>query len=312
MYQNKNVEAKQLSELFAQQLRAWPLLRNNYELFRQQVQTKTLEVDGLPVVVQFNPSRSVSSGAKTDVQFIRERKCFLCSANRPAQQEEAPFGEEYLILCNPFPIFPQHFTVPARQHVEQTIVGRLGDMLHLAEALDSYTVFYNGPRSGASAPDHMHFQVVTKHYMPIDKVGVSQTKLIRKGTNTRLYLLDNYLRNGWIISSGDKEEAQSFFSRLCDALGTPAGEAEPRMNIFCNYEKDRWILKVIPRKKHRPSQFFAQGEEQLLASPGAADMGGVFVTTREEDFRKLTPALLRDVYSQVCYGNDELKQVKVE
>jgi hypothetical protein len=311
MHQEKTVEAKQVDELFAQQLKTWPLLGNNYGLFGQ-VHIKTLEVDGLPVVVQFNPARIISSGAKTDIQFIRERKCFLCSQNRPAEQEEALFGEDYLVLCNPFPIFPQHFTVPTRQHVEQTIMGRLGDMLDLAKALDSYTVFYNGPRSGASAPDHMHFQVVTKHYMPIDQLDVSQTKLIREETNARLYLLDNYLRNGWIISSESKEEAQRLFDRLCRALDVPAGETEPRMNLFCNYEKGRWILKVIPRRKHRPSQFFAQGEEQLLSSPGAADVGGVFVTTREEDFRKATPALLRDVYSQVCYGNDELKRIEVK
>jgi hypothetical protein len=311
MHQEKKVEAKQTDELFTRQLKAWPLLRNNYELFGQ-VQTKTLETDGLPVIVQFNPARIVSSGAKTGAQFIRERKCFLCSQNRPAVQEEVPFGDDYLILCNPYPIFPQHFTVPTRQHTEQTIIGRLGDMLDLAKALDSYTVFYNGPRSGASAPDHMHFQVMTKHYMPIDQLDVSRTKLIREGTNACLYLLENYLRNGWIISSESKEEAQRFFDRLCRALGVPAGETEPGMNLFCNYEKGRWILKLIPRRKHRPSQFFAEGEEQLLVSPGAADIGGIFVTTREEDFRKLTPALLRDVYSQICYGNDELKRIEVK
>jgi hypothetical protein len=311
MYQKKNVESKQIDELFIQQMQAWPLLRSNYALFGQ-VRTKALEVDGLPVIVQFNPSRSVSSAAKVDALFVRERKCFLCAGNRPVEQEEVSFGRDYLILCNPFPIFPQHFTVPTRGHVAQAIGGRMGDMLSLAEALDSYTVFYNGPKGGASAPDHMHFQLVTKYYMPIDRVEVSQRKLIWEEANARLYLLDHYLRNGWIISSGDKEGAQGLFDRLCKALGTPAGETEPRMNIFCNYEKGQWVLKVIPRKQHRPSQFFAEGEEQFLSSPGAADMGGVFVTTREEDFSKATPALLRDIYSQVCYGDDELKQVKVD
>jgi hypothetical protein len=310
MYQKKKIEASQLNELFIQQLKAWPLLRDNYELFKQ-VRIKALEVDGLPVTVQFNPSRIVSSGAKTDERSIRERKCFLCAANRPAEQAYVPFGEDYLILCNPFPIFPQHFTVPTRQHVEQSITGRLGDMLDLAEALDSYTVFYNGPRSGASAPDHMHFQVVTKNYMPIDQLDVSQTKLLRERTNAGLYLLDNYLRNGWIIVSGDKEEAMRFFAQVCDALDAPAGETEPMMNIFCNYEKGQWILKVIPRKKHRPSQYFAEGEEQLLSSPGAADVGGIFITSREEDFRKATPRLLRDIYTQVCFDNDELTRIKV-
>ncbi|MDR0748308.1 MAG: DUF4922 domain-containing protein [Tannerellaceae bacterium] len=310
MPQEKKVEATQLNELFIQQVKSWPLLRDNYELFKQ-VRIKTLEIDGLPVTVQFNPGRIVSSGAKTDARSIRERKCFLCPANLPAEQVSVPFGEDYLILCNPFPIFPQHFTVPARQHTGQAIGGRLGDMLDLAEALHSYTVFYNGPRSGASAPDHLHFQLATKNYMPIDTLDISQTTLIREGTNAGLYLLDNYLRNGWVISSGSREEALRFFAMLCAAQDTPRGEAEPMMNIFCNYEKGQWILKVIPRKKHRPSQYFAGGEEQFLSSPGAADIGGVFITSRQEDFRKASPRLLRSIYTQVCFGNGELTQLKV-
>jgi hypothetical protein len=269
-------------------------------------QEKHIEVDHLPIIVQYNPSRIVSSGAKTDAQSIRERKCFLCSQNRPVGQEYVPFGDDYLILCNPFPIFPQHFTVPTRQHIEQTIIGRLDDMLDLAKALDSYTLFYNGPRSGASAPDHMHFQIVTKNYMPIDQLDISQTRLIRQKANTKLYLLDNYLRNGWIITSDNHEEASQFFTILCNALDTPVGQTEPMMNIFCNYERGQWILKVIPRKKHRPSHYFASGEQQFLSSPGAADIGGVFITSRQEDFDKVTPHLLRDIYSQVCFGNDEL------
>jgi ATP adenylyltransferase/5',5'''-P-1,P-4-tetraphosphate phosphorylase II len=137
----------------------------------KQVRIKTLEIDGLPVTVQFNPSRIVSSGTKTDALSIRERKCFLCFENCPAEQAYVPFGEDYLILCNPFPVFPQHFTVPARQHVEQSIGGCLEDMFDLAEALDSYTVFYNGARSGASAPDHMHFQITARNKRQAVPVG---------------------------------------------------------------------------------------------------------------------------------------------
>lgn len=311
MEQENKIEAKQIEDLFTQQLNSWPLLKNNYELFKQ-VQIKTMYVDGVRIIVQFNPSRIVSSGAKTDVQSIRERKCFLCLQNLPAEQEYIPFGDDYLILCNPFPIFPRHFTVPARQHAGQTIIGRLGDMLDLSKALDSYTVFYNGPRSGASAPDHMHFQIVTKNYMPIDSLDISQTKLIQRKTNTGFYLLENYLRNGWIISSGDKEEVEASFIQICSLLEAPAGEVEPMMNVFCNYENKQWIIKIIPRKKHRPSQYFAEGEDKLLSSPGAADIGGVFITSREEDFRKVTPGLLCDIYEQVCFENDELKQIQVE
>jgi hypothetical protein len=307
----RKIEARQVSELLMRQLEAWPLLKNNYEQFGR-VQTKTVDVDGQPVIVQFNPSRIVSSGAKTDPRSLRERKCFLCSRHRPPEQESVPFGPDYLVLCNPFPIFPQHFTVPARRHTGQAIIGRMADMLDLAAALDAYTVFYNGPRSGASAPDHMHFQLVTKNYMPIDTIDVSQAKPVCRKANARLCLLENCGRNGWIITSGSKEEAQRLFAQLCRALHTPPGETEPMMNIFCNYEKDRWILKIIPRKKHRPSHYFAPGDAQFLSSPGAADIGGVFITSRQQDFSRASSALLADIYRQVCFDADELKRIKIE
>ncbi|MDR0429422.1 MAG: DUF4922 domain-containing protein [Tannerellaceae bacterium] len=305
MSQENKVDSRQIAGLLDRQLIAWPLLKNNYALF-EKVQIKKLSVGGVDIIVQFNPSRIVSAGAKVDAKSISERKCFLCPGNLPPEQEAVAFGSDYLVLCNPFPIFPQHFTVPTRRHVDQSILGRFEDMLDLTRALNSFTVFYNGPRSGASAPDHMHFQIVTRQYMPIDHLDITQLKRIHKGKETELYLLANYLRNGWVISSKDKSEALSCFTRLCQKTGTPAGEVEPMMNIFCNYHEGQWIIKVIPRKKHRPSQYFAEGDDKFLTSPGAADIGGAFITSREEDFNKVTPDLLRDIYEQVCFSNDEI------
>lgn len=293
-------------ELLLRQFTDWPLLRDNYILFRQ-IRAKRLTIDGEKIRIQFNPSRMVSSCAKTDRQSLHERACFLCEANLPAEQEFLPFGEEYLILCNPYPIFPQHFTVPTRRHVEQSINGRLGDMLDLAKTCDAFTVFYNGPRSGASAPDHMHFQIVTHGYMPIDHVRLSRLELVSKQAGSDLYLLSHYLRNGWVITSDSKEAMASCFAQVCNRLEIPSGETEPMMNLFCNYQEGRWMLKVIPRKKHRPSQFFAEGDGRFLTSPGAADIGGVFITSRAEDFEKVTPALLRDIFGQVCFSNDEIR-----
>lgn len=301
------IDAAEIHALFSRQCKDWPLLRDNHLAF-QAIQTRQLFVDGVEILVQFNPSRIVSSAAKVDSESIRKRKCFLCQNHLPPEQEYLSFGDEYLILCNPFPIFPEHFTVPTRKHVDQSIPAHMGDMLDLSRCFETYTVFYNGPRSGASAPDHMHFQIVTRNYMPIDRLDLSKTSLIAQRSDTELRLLTDYLRNGFIILSDDKEEIESLFRHICEVLETPAGETEPMMNIFCNYQEGKWIVKIIPRKQHRPSQYFAEGEERVITSPGAADIGGVFIASREEDYMKITPELLRDIYEQVGYG-DEIKEL---
>ena len=146
-----------IHNLLTEQLASWETARNNYAAL-SGVQVKELNVNGTLYKVQFNPARIVSSGAKVDAKSIKERKCFLCPANLPAVQKGIPFEGHYNILVNPFPIFPRHLTVPETAHVAQRIAPRFGDMLDLARQLTDYTIFYNGPKCGASAPDHAHFQ----------------------------------------------------------------------------------------------------------------------------------------------------------
>lgn len=170
-----------IHNLLTGQLASWETARNNYAAL-SGVRVKELNVNGIPYKVQFNPARIVSSGAKVDAKSIQERKCFLCPANLPPVQKGIPFGGHYHILVNPFPIFPRHLTIPELAHTPQRIASRFTDMLELAEALTEYTIFYNGPRCGASAPDHAHFQAGNKGFMPIEKDWRGQTA----GENSRL------------------------------------------------------------------------------------------------------------------------------
>ncbi len=306
MNPEQSVDSSQIHDLFERQLISWPLLRDNYQAY-QHIQINEIFIDDIKICVQFNPSRIVSSGAKTDRQSLQKRKCFLCKENLPPEQEYIPFGKDYLILCNPFPIFPEHFTVPTRQHVDQSILGRFGDMLDLAQSLENYTIFYNGPTSGASAPDHMHFQIVTRNYMPIDTIDASHTEILKEKEGTSLYLLKNYFRNGFIIKSENKKDTETLFEQVCRGIGTPENEPEPKMNIFSTYTDGVWEVKIIPRRTHRPWQFFAEGNDFIMTSPGAADIGGVFITSREEDFKRINPELLRDIYNQICFTTEEIK-----
>lgn len=306
MKQNNWVSSPQASELLDKQLATWPLAAQNYRAL-ENVRTKSFDLGGFVIRTQFNPARALSSGAKVDAQSLRERKCFLCPENLPMEQERLPFGLRYLVLCNPYPIFTEHFTIPSREHAPQRILPRIDDFLELTRRLDQFTLFYNGPRCGASAPDHAHFQAATRGVMPLDREVLA--KAIVPGTSLRL--LTSNLRPGFLIEARDKNEVANLFRRIYAALPLNEGEDEPMMNLFGMYAEGRWLITLIPRRRHRPWQYEAEGKDHLLSSPGAADIGGLFITPLEEDFEKITPALLTDVYQQVCLSDQEVEDIFV-
>jgi len=279
---------QQIKSLFSEQVSNWELARNNFTGLKT-VQTKSFSFGDFEVRVQFNPARIVSSGAKVDAKTIAERKCFLCSANRPAEQKGVDFGD-YEILVNPFPIFPEHFTIPRREHVDQQISPYFADMLELARAMDDYLVFYNGPRCGASAPDHMHFQAGTKDFLPLandyKRLKDSHTSLLVTTENTQLYQFNNYLRTAYCIESTNIEAAKDSFEKLYSFFQNEAG-IEPMMNIVCTFETGKWFTFVLPRKAFRPWQYTAEDDQQLMVSPATVEMCGIFITPIEAHFEKI-------------------------
>ncbi len=312
MKPNNWISSAQAEELLAKQLAVWPMAARNY-LALQSVRVRTLRVDECEVKIQFNPARLASANAKVDADALKERACFLCPDNLPEEQIRLRYGTDYLFLCNPFPIFPAHFTVSSRQHAGQAIAPRLRDFLELTRRVEAYTLFYNGPRSGASAPDHAHFQVVTRSVMPLDDAWEHQLaangRLLREEGSGRLSLLDTSLRKGFVIQSPTAADAESLFRRVYQAMDVEPGESEPKMNLFGYYRGRCWVLIVIPRRCHRPSHFFSEGAGRILTSPGGADIGGLFITAREEDFEKVTPDILRDIYSQVCLSGSDVERI---
>ena len=257
---------EKITQLFNEQSSDWEFARKNYKAL-EQVKVKTLLVDGHEYKVQFNPARIISSAAKVDAQSIRERACFLCAENRPPEQHGIPFNERYTILINPYPIFPRHLTIPSIEHTPQRIATRFGDMLDLAKQLDDYILFYNGPRCGASAPDHFHFQAGSKGFLPIEK--------------------DKNRYNMICIESNKKEELLNRFRQVYDSMEKKPEDDEPMMNLLVWYEACQWIVCIFPRKKHRPSCYYAESEANLLISPASVDLGGVFITPLEKDFEKI-------------------------
>jgi ATP adenylyltransferase/5',5'''-P-1,P-4-tetraphosphate phosphorylase II len=282
---------KQVSILFHEQVSNWELARVNYNGLKT-VRTKTFTFDNVQLTVQFNPARIVSSGAKMDAKTIAERKCFLCLANLPAEQKSIDAGN-YTILVNPFPIFPQHFTIPRKEHIDQLIKPYFSEMLELAEALDDYVVFYNGPRCGASAPDHMHFQAGTRGFLPLiadyKKLKPEHSELIEEGDNYQLYKLKNYLRTVYCIESETISSSEIAFDKLYTEWEDRNGKGiEPMMNIVCSYENNKWYTFIFPRKAFRPWQYTAEEDKRLMISPATIEMSGIFITPIESHFDRIT------------------------
>lgn len=301
----------QLTRFFEQQLTEWEDTRLRYEAL------KNVEVKEIgELKAQFNPARIVSTGAKMDKATIAKRPCFLCKANRPEQQIILPFkgkeGEESMeILVNPFPILPVHFTIPSKKHEPQAILDKFKETYMFLSAYPEMMLFYNGPRCGASAPDHMHFQAGTSGILPLQKEWEKLSRDARKITSINeeedISLITDYSCPVFEIKSRSAETGQELFDSLYKAMKKlcvyPVTQAtkdeEPMMNIISWRKGDDYIHAVIPRRKHRPECYDAEESEQFIISPGALDMGGLLITPRKEDFERLTDLRAHNILSEV-------------
>ncbi len=300
-----------IDSLFTSQLQEWELARLNYSLL-ENVRIRKLDFGTFEVSVQFNPERMRSSAAKVDARSIGERPCFLCRNNRPPEQRGLSFKNGLTFLVNPFPIFNRHLTIPSDSHTDQRIGNNFGAMLSLAQAIPSFTVFYNGPRCGASAPDHFHFQAGNKGFMPLenDFLNGKHSKMLFYEQGLAILKWENYLRGIITLKGSDREKLIRIFDRIFERLSEAQDDGpEPMLNILTGFESGEWLVHIIPRKLHRPAQFFMHGSDKLLISPAAVDLGGVIITPREEDFNRITRNDIEDIFRQVCFEESDLDRL---
>lgn len=292
------MEDSSISRFFNRQLEMWEDARHRFR------DLKHVEVRQLSdqLKVQFNPARIVSTGAKIDKHTLGERPCFLCERNRPKEQMTKQIDDHFQLLVNPFPILPVHFTIPATKHQPQSIYRHYGEMHRLLSLHSELMVFYNGPKCGASAPDHLHFQAGTSGVLPLQtnwqRLSRNLTDVISLTDEEKISVLRDFLVPAFVIISKSEDSDEELFHRLYRSMPMRSDESEPMMNIIAWRKGDEFISVVIPREKHRPDAYFAEGEAQMMVSPGALDMAGLIITPREEDFNKLNldkaTALLRE------------------
>jgi ATP adenylyltransferase/5',5'''-P-1,P-4-tetraphosphate phosphorylase II len=292
-FENISHEAVQL---FERQLTNWPTAQNSYASL-QSIEEKIFDFEYCQIKIQYNPARAISSGAKVDSRSIAERPCFLCLNNLPKEQEKYTLLNGFLLLVNPFPVFNPHFTLPYKYHTDQQILPYFGEMLQISKQLSDYTIFYNGPACGASAPDHLHFQASPKGIMPVESEFSKKKKHI-ESIDVDCRKLNDGLRTYYLIENENEDKVRKAFEKIYDNLSTSKSN-EPMMNILISYTDKVFKVFVFPRKNHRPQQYFAEGNDKILISPGAVDMAGILITSRKEDFDKLTKDDIRDIFEQV-------------
>lgn len=290
---------RELDSLFHQQLESWRALRKGVEALAR-AKTRAVRVDGFEVLLRHIPHRMASTTAAVDHASVSRRRCFLCAENLDPEEEGLPLGTNFTVYCNPFPIVDRHLTIVHRQHRPQRLAGQVAELLDIARALTGTFIVYNGPECGASAPDHLHFQAGSRA-LPIETDGAEVAGPTIPG----------YVRHVVVFKGVDRFDLVDRVDRVLALLSSLTGRSpEPMINIAAWYDPGTgWTLNLFPRGKHRP-RAFETGE--LIASPAAIDLCGVFVLPREEDFERVSGAEIAAVYREVTLPDDLFEQLLTE
>jgi len=313
---NENDYANAAKLLLQIQINEWDKLADGYKNL-SSLKTKTFLFDGFNIKIQFNAGRIYSTSAKVDVDSVKNRSCFLCENNLPEEQKGIKLLENYLLLCNPYPVFPEHFTIVTVNHKPQEISSSFSDFIILSKLLsDKYTVIYNGPQCGASAPDHLHFQAGTKYFMPIENDFHSLKNefgdTVLNNEKLTITAADDELRRFISLESNDDKILLKAFINFYDIYSElNSNNGEPMMNLICNFDEEYgWRVIIFLRSKHRPSHYYLEGENRIMLSPAAIDLGGVCIIPVEKDFNKINKELLKSIFNEVAIRSNDFETLK--
>ncbi|MFY9555370.1 MAG: DUF4922 domain-containing protein [Blastocatellia bacterium] len=309
---DQDLEA-QAAFLIDQQSETWPLLADGYQAFAR-VETKRVRVADSEVVIQHNPKRIRSTSASVDKASVESRRCFLCPENLPEEEKGIAYGDDLVILCNPFPVLERHLSIVHRDHVPQQIKGNVQVLLSLARDLgSSYFVLYNGPECGASAPDHLHVQACSRALLPIEENLFKDEPVLAEDcsyceetarNSFELFTLGGCGRSVVVFRGGDPGEIAHWVYEVIGELAAQTDRDEPLINIICTYDPRLWTVYLFPRTRHRPACFFAEGEEHLAVSPGAIELAGVVVVPVREHFDKIDAGRVSAIFAEVSMNTE--------
>lgn len=297
-------------ELLAEQRASWPQLHRAYEAL-EQAKSRDIACDGFSVRLLHNPGRLTSTAASVNSADIDQRPCFLCEHHLPDSQHAILYHNDYLILVNPMPVTFAHFTIPHVSHMPQAITGNIDTLLGLAADFgEEWMILYNGPRCGASAPDHLHFQVIPAGRTPIEYEIRQRERLTPCGPNQNgasCCRVGNVGREVIMFTGKQADLVVEAVSRYIETLTkiAPSYEGEePMINIAARLDDQTFTVLAFPRQKHRPDVFFREGNDRIMVSPAVVEMAGIVVTPFEKDFERLDATTIEDIYREVSLNSD--------
>lgn len=298
--------------LFEQQKASWDMLASGHAALGS-VRVKELRCNGYSVRLHHNPVRIKSTVAPVDKTSINERPCFLCLENLPDKQRGILYRQDFIVLCNPFPITQYHYTIPHIKHILQSFQGHAATFLTMAKDFHpGFNVFYNGPESGASAPDHLHFQAAPAGILPVEKDILDSAKriFIKCIHDVSIFKVKDVGRGIIIIEGADCEAVHTILTNIISAMqGILQAPDEPKMNLLASYSGMIWRIVIFPRQKHRPDVFYLPGDDRILISPGLVEMGGTVITPKEKDFNIVDHDLIQEIYKEVSVDADIIQKI---
>ena len=308
---------QEIDKFVHDQLSVWPEMAASFRTLKG-VRVRQMPLGGLLVNVQCNPERISSTTADVSPEVIAARPCPICADHRPENQHfiklEGRKGRKYDLIVNRFPIFPQHFVIVREVHEPQSIWNRYVDMLDMTGHLPGCVIFYNGPESGASIPDHLHFQAAPRLKMPleaaVDAFLDTPGAPLASVKDATLYRFAGYCRGVFALKAATSKSLTKLFYRLLECTDRNPGETEPKFNLYA-YKKDAELRAfVVMRSAKRSHHYNAAGPDHLTISPGAADMAGLFIAPFREDFDKVTAAQLEEILDEVTIPQHEQEMIE--
>ena len=305
-YKTEHPLPKQIETLLAQQRETWELFRNG-EASLASITSKNISINGSNVIIQANPGRSISTNARVDPDSIAKRPCFLCPGALPEAERGIAFNN-FVLLPNPYPILPKHMTISYHNHIPQEISGHVDDLIILTGALgEEMFILYNGPRCGASAPDHMHFQTAQSAMVPL----FSQLEALSLSEHFSPVISGERNLFAGCFKSREKA-AESLKNLIKHYVRFSSEDPEPMMNIVARFADDRFTIALFPRAKHRSACYFAPENKRFSISPAAIEMAGIVVVANVNHFNRVDESVVIDIYREVTVDAETFNQLAEE
>jgi hypothetical protein len=295
-----------IDALFTHQKNHWQRLHDNIRNLAL-IETKTLTLGHFDIYAQYNPARMQNTTAKVDQTSVQQRRCKLCPDQLFPEQKGVAYGDEFVILCNPYPILDRHLSIVDRTHIPQAIEGRLPSLLELARDLSrEFVLFYNGPKCGASTPEHFHVQVCASRGVPVlrhcarilqDPALHRYKRNIRSEEGLEVFILKDYHACLVVYQGTDPHVLRMWVEHTIRQFAALTGKTEePLLNLLVWFDDPIWNIYLFPRASHRPACYF---DGTLTVSPASLDMAGCMVVPVKKHFHTICEESVRQVYTEV-------------